>query len=143
QETCRLDQIYTLELIEPIILFDFLEETVYSIGGAFVNGFQAEIALSDGSSRMFPLPDKEKLTPTYYDVNGFLNKEEIIIPGCLKELRIIEQNDGHKAIEGIISLRGENYKNTLGYLKLVWELQEGIWEITDTQIIDPQEYSSN
>ena len=143
QETCRLDQIYTLELIEPIILFDFLEETVYSIGGAFVNGFQAEIALSDGSSRMFPLPDKEKLTPTYYDVNGFLNKEEIIIPGCLKELRIIEQNDGHKAIEGIISLRGENYKNTLGYLKLVWELQEGIWEITDTQIIDPQEYPLN
>ncbi|MBT5426295.1 MAG: hypothetical protein HOK84_08870, partial [Bacteroidetes bacterium] len=72
-----------------------------------------------------------------------LNKEEIIIPGCLKELRIIEQNDGHKAIEGIISLRGENYKSTVGYLKLVWELQEGIWEITDTQIIDPQEYPLN
>ncbi len=133
--TCRFDQIYTLELIEPIVLFDFFEETVYNIGGAFLEGFQAEVAMANGHTELFSLDYKDMLVPQYYNVKGNLARNENVIPACLKELKAIKTDSKGIQLQGIISLSGETFREELAQLLVTWELQSGVWEVVESVII--------
>jgi len=122
-----------LELIEPIILFDFLEETVYNISGGFVAGFQAELELITGQKWTFNLPTRDKLTNTYFDQTGSLLKDERLIPSCLQKLEIVENGDNGFRLKGSIAITGEHFSAVLGHLSILWELQSGIWEVIEAE----------
>lgn len=137
-ETCQVHHIYTLETIEPIIIFDSKLETDEGLSIQLMHGHQARITLADGTAFLFPIKTTNKAIQGYYDSEGVLLHNEFIIPGCLKYLENKASDKNTQILEGRISLFTETKNLHLCDLVITWDLIRGIWEVIDYHVIAPE-----
>lgn len=135
---CEVHQIYTVTNTEPIVIFDSKLETDEGLSLRLMHGFQAEATLADGTSFMFPLRKTNNAIQGYYNSNGVLLANEILIPGCLQYLKSKSSDKGSYSLEGRLSIFTQSKTKHVCDLVITWDLVRGIWEVVDYMTIDPE-----
>ncbi len=131
---CQIHQIFSLETLEPIILFNTQTDLYEATEGRLMHGFQAELTFSDGTSFLFPL-DKNSPVSVHYKSTGVLKQDMQIIPGCVSKIQTIHRQNDRPLIEGHFELIYATTKEKLAEVSVRWKLAGGFWVVEDYWII--------
>jgi len=136
QGSCRLNMIYTLELIEPLLIFDPAEDLEFMVSGEFQDDYQAMILLEGYPRTYIPLQKDDPVYDGLYNEAGKLLKEVIIESGCVSQLdaapytsKKAYQFTGHFDIHGITA------DNKIGTVQAIWDFNAGSWDLRSVEII--------
>lgn len=132
----RMHKIYSIENEEPIIIFDSQIEIEEGIQIRLLHGFQIELSFADGTQVMFPLEKDLKAIQGKYNSNGVLKKDDLLLPGSIKYLKIVGSSASEIQLEGKIPLLVASNSKSIGDLIVHWKLDSGYWEIIDYHITD-------
>ncbi|MEA1878682.1 MAG: hypothetical protein U9N86_17710 [Bacteroidota bacterium] len=135
---CEVHQIYTVTNTEPIVIFDSKIETDEGLSLRLLHGFQAEVTLADGTSFMIPLKKTNNAIQGYYNSNGVLLANEILIPGGLQYLKSKSSDKDSYSLEGRLSIFTQSKTKHVCDLVITWDLVRGIWEVVDYMTIDQE-----
>ena len=132
---CVLNFIFTMELIEPLLIFDPMEDFYMSLEGEFQDDFQAMI-LIDGYPRSYvPLDKSNPLYDNIFDSNGKLLKPVTLRAGCLEQLeaKAYTSKKGFQFI-GYMPIYGLSEEDTIGHIQAIWDYNMGGWELRSLEI---------
>ncbi len=132
---CTTNFIYTMELIEPLLIFDPLEDFELQLDGEFQDDYQAMV-LIDGYPRTYIQLDKNN--PIYkelYDSSGKLLKQVYLTPGCMKQLEAMpyKSKKGHQ-FTGYLPIHGLSEANVIAYVQAIWDYNTGGWELRSLEV---------
>lgn len=132
---CTNNFIYTLELIEPLLIFDPIDELKMDLDGDFQDNYQAMVLL-DGYPRTYlPLDKNTAEYEGIYDADGKLLKPVKLSVGALKRLEAkpYESKKGYMFF-GYLPITGVSNSDILGYVQAIWDYNTGGWELRSMEI---------
>jgi hypothetical protein len=133
--SCSNNFIYTMELIEPLLIFDPLEDFELSLEGEFQDNFQAMI-LIDGYPRSYlPLDKNNTDYQAMYNSEGKLLLPTQLFPGCLNKFEAIPYTSkkGYQFI-GHLPINGPSNVKPVGFVQVIWDYDIGGWELRSLEI---------
>ena len=135
---CQVHQIFTVETIEPIVIFNSILEANDGITVQLRHGFQAEVTLADGTSFMFPINKDNASVKDLYNSNGVLLVDDFLVQDCLRYLKEKRTDENTYTLEGRLRIVTSSQSKHVCDLVVTWDLIRGIWEVVDYWAIDPE-----
>ena len=134
-DSCTIHQFYQFEGYEPILLWNSAVDLHQVSEGHLYTGFQADMTLSDGTRMTFPL-EANKLPGGLYNASGVLASRDILIPGCLRSVRVLDKgaNTLVESTFDVVTHPGQQY---IARAVVNWQLARGFWVVKDFRIIQP------
>ncbi len=132
---CSNNFIYTLELMEPLLIFDPLDDLIFELEGEFQDDFNAMIIIDGAERSHLPLDKNKPEYKSIFNENGKLLKKVQIYPGCLEriEAKKYKSSKGTQ-ITGHVPIHGVSDNDIIGYLLATWDYQSGGWELRSLEI---------
>jgi hypothetical protein len=129
--------IYTMELVEPLMIFNPLESLEYDFEGELTDDYQA-IAIIDGSPRTYIQINRDNpLFKDVYDENGKLLRPATLNAGMVESLESHPYGKGKAhQFRALIPVWGISTSNTVGYIQAIWDYSNGGWRLTSLEVWD-------
>ncbi len=132
---CTTNFIYTMELIEPLLIFDPLEDFDLELDGEFQDNYQAMVLIAGYPRTYIPL---DKNNPDYqglYDPNGKLIKPVKLSPGCMQRFEAMPYTSkkGQQFL-GYLPIYGLSDAKPIGFVQAIWDYNTGGWELRSLEI---------
>ncbi len=132
---CTNNFIYTMELKEPLLIFDPLDDLFFELEGEFQDDYNALIIIDGAERSILPLQKDKEDYKTIFDQKGKLLKEVKVWPGCLEriEAQAYKSKKGSQII-GYLAIHGVSKSDIIGYMQATWDYSSGGWELRSLEI---------
>lgn len=132
---CTNNFIYTMELIEPLLIFDPIAELDVGLDGDFQDEYMATVLLDGYPRTSLPLDKNDPVYQGLFDENGKLLKPVKISVGSIKtlEAKPYKSKKGYQFI-GYMPITGLSESNIIGYVQVIWDYNTGGWELRSLEI---------
>lgn len=133
--TCTNNFIYTMELKEPLLIFDPLDDLFFELEGEFQDDYNALIIIDGAERSNLPLQRDKEDYKGIFDQNGKILKKVHISPGCLEKIEAQPyKSKAGSQINGYLSIYGVSRSDIIGYLIASWDYDSGGWELRSLEI---------
>jgi hypothetical protein len=124
-----------MEMMEPLMIFDPLDDLIFELEGEFQDDFNAMIMIDGAERSHLPLDKNKPEYQSVYGENGKLLKKVKIYPGCLEriEAKAYKSSKGSQ-ITGYLPINGVSDADIIGYLLATWDYVSGGWELRSLEI---------
>ena len=132
---CTNNLIYTMELLEPLMIFEPMESLEYDLDGEFQDDFRALVAIDKSARTYIKLNQEDPAYENIYDNNGRLLQHVSLKAGQTETLESHPYGEGKAhQFRALLPVWGVSKENKLAYVQAVWDYNSGGWDLTSLEI---------